>query len=94
MGQSSETIEAIKKLVDSKTGTVSEVVDIESIDTEDENYAPVVKLFDSHSIWSLPVVFIDGKIVSWGTSRLDRIEKSLGEMFPASKETAPSTSRT
>lgn len=66
-------------MVDLKTGTDSEVINIESIDTEDENYAAVVKLFDAYAIWALPVVLIDGNVVSWGTPRLDRIDVAVAE---------------
>ena len=84
MGQSSETIEDIKELVKKKTGCNVTVIDIETIDTEDPDYAAVVKLFDAYSVWALPVITIDGKVVCWGAVDSDRIEAALDNALEAS----------
>ena len=36
-----------------------------------------MKLFEKYAVWALPVILIDGKAVSWGTTDLDRIESAL-----------------
>jgi predicted thioredoxin/glutaredoxin len=64
-------------LVDRKTGGNAAVVDIETIDTADPDYAAVVELFDRHSIWALPIITIDGKAVCWDTIDPDQIENVL-----------------
>ena len=66
IGQSSETIDAIKEAIEKKTGGSASVVDIETIDTEDVEYAPVVKIFNSFGAAALPIVTLDGKPVCMG----------------------------
>jgi hypothetical protein len=63
--------------VKEKTGGSSAVVDIETIDTTDPDDAAVVKLFDTYSVWALPVIFIDGKAACWGTIASDQIELAI-----------------
>jgi hypothetical protein len=41
----------------------------------------VVKVFEAYAIWGLPMIMIDGKVVSWGATQLSKIgvavEKAL-----------------
>ena len=67
IGQSSLTIEAIKMAVEKTTKALAEVVNIESIDTEDSLYASVVKLFNTYGAAALPIIMLDGKAVCMGT---------------------------
>jgi hypothetical protein len=71
-------------VVDRKTGGSAEVVNIESIDAEDAAYAEVVKLFDAYAIWALPVVLIDGKVVTWGASQLSKISAAVARAIEPS----------
>ena len=64
-------------MVDKKTGGGAEVVNIETIDTEDADYAEMVKIFDAYAIWGLPMVMIEGKVVSWGASQLSKISAAV-----------------
>jgi len=68
-------------LVDRKLGGDAAVVDIESVDAENPEYAAVVKLFDAYNIWALPVILIDGKEACWGTIDSKRIEQALDRVL-------------
>jgi hypothetical protein len=71
-------------VVDQKTGGNAEVINIETIDTEDADYAEVVKIFDSYAIWGLPMIMVDGKVVSWGVSQLSKIGAAVANAIEAS----------
>jgi hypothetical protein len=60
-------------------------VDIESIDTDDPKYAPVVKAFDTYSTWALPVVTCNGEVVSSGDARPDRVVAALKNVMGEAK---------
>ena len=77
IGQSSATIEAIKEAVEKKVGNGVPVVDIETIDTEDPIYAPVVKAFNSFGAGALPIITLDGKAVCMGTIVLEQVVSAL-----------------
>ena len=79
--------------MDLKTGAVAEIINIESIDTEDENYEAVVKLFDTYAIWALPIIMIDAKTVSWGTTQLDTIEVALAAAVKTSEASGQPTGK-
>ncbi|XUX00414.1 MAG: hypothetical protein TUN42_00085 [Dehalogenimonas sp.] len=44
----------------------------------------MVKVFDAYAIWGLPMIVIDGKVVSWGATRLSKIEAAVEEALQPS----------
>jgi len=49
----------------------------------------VIKLFESHGVWALPVVLINGKAASWGETESDRIEAAVQKALQASGTVNP-----
>jgi len=53
------------------------VVNIEAIDTEDANYAPVIKVFNSYGTAALPIITLDGRPVCMATVVPEQIIAAL-----------------
>ncbi|MDV2989531.1 MAG: hypothetical protein P3T54_05225 [Dehalogenimonas sp.] len=58
-------------------GGSAEVIDIETIDADAAEFAPVVEAFNRYGIWALPVVTLDGKVVSVGITAPEQIASAV-----------------
>lgn len=64
-------------------GAVVSCVDIESIDADDPEYAPVIGAFNTYSLWALPIITLNGAVASAGESRPERVTAALRQAMPA-----------
>lgn len=64
-------------MVDDIVGGSAAVIDIETIDAEDPAFAPVVEAFNQYGTWALPLVTLDGKVVSISTTQPEQITSVL-----------------
>jgi hypothetical protein len=60
-----------------------EVVDIETIDLDDTEYAPFIKIFYSFGLHALPVVTVNGEPASFGTQEPGEIVASIKRALPS-----------
>jgi len=74
--------------VDSVLGGSAAVTDIETIDADAPEFTPVVEAFNRYGIWALPVVTLDGKVVSVGITAPEQISATLRQEMNGSPETA------
>jgi hypothetical protein len=67
--------------VDEKTGCDALTIDIETIDTADKKYTSVVDAFNYHGAWALPMVTLNGAVVTTGIKApgqiVDALEKEI-----------------
>lgn len=64
-------------MVDGIVGGSAAVINIETIDAEDQSFAPVVEAFNQYGTWALPLVTLDGKVVSVGITAPEQIAVTL-----------------
>ena len=67
MGQTKEEIQTLKSTIEKETRLSVAVLDVAN-DGDLSAYPQVVKILDSFSTGALPVITLDGEIVSMGTS--------------------------
>ncbi|MEN8615068.1 hypothetical protein ABFB09_07290 [Dehalogenimonas sp. THU2] len=71
------------------TGGTAAVIDVETIDADDPVFAPVIKAFDAYGTWALPVVTLNGQVVSVAVSAPGQIAAALDQALKAAVD--PST---
>ena len=58
-------------------GGSASVIDIETIDSEDPAFAPVIEAFNSYGTWALPIITLYDKIVCFGNTEPNHIAGAL-----------------